>query len=479
MPEAGPGSAKVVRQLPARPAGSVSHARVVVVGGGLAGLVTAYELEKSGIETHVLEATDVWGGRVTTAYYAPDLHAEFGMQEVWATNPLLEVARELHVPIEGEAEPAFSSIILDGRVVPFLQDTPDEYFASFLRPDERQALRDWLGNAERLHHLAKTAGLRDGYVRDLEGISFKTWIDQSGVPPRVAEFLRLTIECELAADWEQFSALIGLLEFEVFFGDGAPNYHVQGGNQRVIDALVGAIRGEKTLGATVTQALRTRGSDGATRVRVQYVKDHVLSSVEGERVVLAVPFVRLHQILTEPPLSEEKWQAIRTLMRGQYTVVHFLVDKQIDSLWGGDGGNPFPVLSRGPLGVIYGINETTPDSQPLQVFSLLVYGMAANAWHMAPREQKVREALAELDRLWPGFSGHVRETHAYSHHPAAIPIWPPGRSPIDEGGDALRAPEMGLWLAGDYTLNAHSEGAVRSGLRVAREIARDLAPSGR
>jgi monoamine oxidase len=194
--------------------------------------------------------------------------------------------------------------------------------------------------------------------------------------------------------------------------------------------------------------------------------------LEAERVVVAVPFAMLHQIAFEPPLSEARWQAIGTLGRGQYTVVHLLIDKQAESLW--SGKDPFPILTDGPLGVIYGEPEDSPSSQPLQVFSLLVYGTHAQAFHMVPRETKVREILQGLDALWPHFSDYVRASYVYTYHPAALPVWPPGRSPLDEPARLLREPELGLYLAGDYTLGAHSSAAVESGLRIADQIANEL-----
>lgn len=458
---------------PARrtPAGPPDHVQVVVVGGGLAGLVTAYELEKAGVSTHVLEASNVWGGRVATVYYGPGLQGEYGMQEVWDGNPLLDVARELHVRIDGAPYAAYSSVQIDGEVYPFIADTMDDYLASMFTTAEKTAFRTWQTRAQRLYEVAEREGVANAEVRALVEPSFEQWIGTQSLPHKVAEFVRLTIECELAADWASFSALIGLLEFRVFFGqEGAGNSHVAGGNLKLIDALVSAIHGGKTLNATVNRIVHAPGE----RVRVQYVQDHVLREIEADRVVVAVPFVRLPGIEFEPPLSDGKWQAVNSLVRGQYVVVHFLMDKQADALWNLDGQSPFPVLTRGPLGVIYGVNETSPPTQPLQVFTLLIYGAPAQAFHMQPRDTKIRDALAELDRLWPGFSSHVHASYVYSYHPSAIPVWPPGRAPIDDLGRGLLAPEGNVYLTGDYTWSGHSEGAVRSAILQASKLVRDL-----
>lgn len=457
------------------PAKAITAPRVVVVGGGIAGLVTAYELEKRGISTHLLEASDVLGGRVQTAYYGDGLHAEYGMQEMWQGNPLLDIARELRVSMDGEPEPPYSSVLIDDRLYPYIQDTTEEYFATFLSPAEQKALGAWLKSAKALRAEAEKEGLRSARVRALQSESFAAWIQKSKLPKKGADWIKLTLECELASTWDSFSALAGILEFGIFFGGDVPNFHVRGGNTRLIRAIAEATLSPKTLSAVVTAVKREKTADGRIAAHVTYVKDNKIQSIDAERVVLAVPFVRLHQIHMDPPLSEDRWRAIQTLGLGQYTVVHFLISKEAAALWMIDGKSPLPVLTDGPLGVIYGVQGESPPEQPLDVFALLVYGMHARLFHMVPREVKVRALLDELDKLWPGFSKHVRASHVYTYHPASLAVWPPGRSPIDEGSELLRQPDFGAYLVGDYTLGSHSDSAARSGLSAAQRIAEELA----
>jgi monoamine oxidase len=456
--------------------------RVVVVGGGVAGLVSAYELAKRGISVQLLEASDSWGGRVATITYGPDTYAEAGLQEMWAGNPLLEVARALSVPLDRKVERPFSSVVLDGKLVPYTQSSADAYFASFLEPGERKALTGWMRATQALRDraLAARAGL-DPDLERVQSLSFADWVATFHLPRRVTDWIRLTLECELAADWTAFSGLSGVLELGFFLGDGVPNYHVRGGSSRLVEALVAAIErngGHTTLSATVTTVDRWTTPDGRVRARVSYLRDHRLESVEAERVILAVPFVRLHQLRLDPPLSADKWQALLTLGRGQYVVVHLLVDRRARDSWLVNGRSPFPVLTDGPLGVVYGVMHESPPAASAEVFSLLIHGAPAAAFHMIPREVKLRELLGALDRLWPGLSTHVRGSEVFTYHPAALPVWPPGRSPLDKPAAALRAPELGLYLAGDYTLGAHSDAAAESGLAAAAQVSAALgAPS--
>jgi hypothetical protein len=138
--------------------------------------------------------------------------------------------------------------------------------------------------------------------------------------------------------------------------------------------------------------------------------------------------------------------------------------------------HPFPVLTQGPLGVIYGVAEPSPPEQPLEVFSLLVHGQAAREFHLAPQEAKRAEVIQGLERLWPGFSQYVRDANIYPYHPAAIPFWPPGRSPFDERAQGLFRSFDGLRLAGDYLISSHSEGAVVAAQKQAAAIAAELRP---
>ncbi|OOO02588.1 MAG: hypothetical protein USCGTAYLOR_01167 [Chromatiales bacterium USCg_Taylor] len=164
--------------------------------------------------------------------------------------------------------------------------------------------------------------------------------------------------------------------------------------------------------------------------------------------MLAVPFTRVHSISLTPELSRAKREAIASLDLGQYVVAHLIVDRTAENLWRVNGETPLPVLSDGTLGVIYGTQSEGEPNAKTDVFSLLVHGPAARRLHMKPHDEAVAEMTAALSKLWPGFKSHVREPYLYSHHPAAVAVWPPGRSPLDAKAQALFEPEDGVYFAG-------------------------------
>jgi monoamine oxidase len=449
--------------------------QVAIVGGGIAGLVTAYELEQSGLSVHVLEMSARLGGRIATAHYGDGLMAEYGMAEIWSKNPLAQIARDLGLALD-DSEGALSSVVLDNKLHVYSQDTAEEYLRSLFSADEYAAWQRWTKLAESLHTQLSSSGLTKA-LAPLNEISFLTWLEEQKLPPRVIAFIRLLLECELGSSAEYFSAVSGLAELRVFLFGGENAQHVQGGNSRVIEALGAKLRGAKTLGARVTAIERSKDARGRLSATVTFIRDDHVQSLTADRVVVAVPWLHLHMIQLEPPLPADAWDALTSIRRGDYSVVHFLVDKQIHTLWGGAENHPFPVLTPGPLGVIYG-TEPTPPGQPLEVFSLLVHGARADAFHLTPHDEKRRELLAELEHMWPGFARFVRSASIYTYHPAAIPYWPQGRSPFDERAQRLFRAFDGLYLAGDYLVSSHSEGAVVAAQRQAKAIALELTGSG-
>src|SRR5262245_22598021 len=109
------------------PPPAARSSQVVVIGGGLGGLVSAYELQKRGISATVLEASDVWGGRVATAYYPGGASAESGLQEIWKGNPLNDIAKELGVAFDEESDEAYSSLVIDGKLIEYGHRSADAF----------------------------------------------------------------------------------------------------------------------------------------------------------------------------------------------------------------------------------------------------------------------------------------------------------------------------------------------------------------
>ena len=454
-----------------RPGFSAEPARVVIVGGGLSGLVAAYELQKQGVTATILEAENRWGGRVVTMHYGEGLKAEYGMHEIWALNPLNDYIKEFNIRMS-EPEQPYSSVVMDGKLYPYVQDTADEYFAAVFTPEEKAQYAAWLKECGTLYDEGEEKGLTPR-LAELQKVSFAQWVETFKLLPKVSEFVRLALECEVATDWTNISAVYGIEQHGIFLHGTQLCYHSQEGNSKIIEAFVERIKGPKILGARVARIVRTKNADGRTEARVYYHKDGRMQSIKAEKVIVTVPYHFLHAIQMEPSLTEAQWQAVDSLTPGRYVVVHFVLDTEANKVLLVNGKNPFPVLTRGPLGVVYGFLELPKPAQKKETFGLLIHGDFARPY-LEPQDKMRERLLAEMDKLWPGFSKYVLETYFYNYHPVATPGWPPGRSPIDTAQDSLRQENVGLFLAGDYIYSSHSEGSVISGRETAKKIAAEL-----
>ncbi|MDQ7826723.1 MAG: NAD(P)/FAD-dependent oxidoreductase [Candidatus Eremiobacteraeota bacterium] len=463
-----------VMLFPCRPSfasPAVSKTDVVIVGGGMAGLVAAYELEQKGISCVILEANDRLGGRVATVDYGDGLLSEIGMHEIWEACPLNDYVKKFNLPYSKSEEP-YSSCILDGKVYPYVQDTFEEYLKTVLNPEEAKAFSDWRSATEKIYDETVAEKLTPA-LEPLQKISFAKWVAGQNLPKKTAEFVRLTLECEIATDWSQVSALYGIMQLRQFLHKTEKCRHIKGGNSKITSAFAAAIKGPKILNARVTRIVRTLMPDNTVEVKVHYLLNNRMECINSKAVVVAVSWNHLHSIQMEPTLSKQQWDSVYSLTAGQYYVVHILLDTKANSLLKYDGKLPFPIISRGRLGVIYGVLEEPPAGQKLEVFTLLIHGDYARTY-LEPLDAMKKEYLAELEKIWPGFSKYVNAVYFYGYHPGATPAWPVGRSPIDAGTKSLHDPSLGLYLAGDYLYSSHVEGSVMAGRKVAAEIAKAL-----
>ena len=102
---AGLGSA----MLPAMPVAMAAGApRIVVVGAGLAGLATAYDLQTAGYDVTVLEQSSRPGGRVKTVrgHFADDAWVDVGGQTVGGYANFLYYSTTFDLEVEQQSVPS-------------------------------------------------------------------------------------------------------------------------------------------------------------------------------------------------------------------------------------------------------------------------------------------------------------------------------------------------------------------------------------
>ncbi len=451
-------------------------ATVLIVGGGLTGLTTAYELGKVGIDSLILEASPRLGGRVQSIRFKDGDTAEAHMEEYFERSPAYQLLKELELPLAEDV--AHSTVRLGGKIYPYRgEGDRDEYLRGIFSEKEIASFLKWNNKTWALYEKLHATHFSDKPLTPelvaLTKISFAKFISKQGLPKKVREWIRVTVEPEMAIEWDKISALDGIDEMRLFLdspeGFGEKNYHVKGGNSKFTDALVAKIGAQHARTNAMVTAIR-QTVDGVT---VRYLQDgYQYREATGKYVVVTVPVSHLSRIQFEPALSDEKKRALATTGYGSYVKVHLGIAPAAAKLWEDDGETVLTLLSDSAAGSIYDatdLQDAPPDRD--RVLTLLLHARFARAMVGLPADEIRQRAGESLDALFPGVEPHIKFAEIFVY-PQAVAYWPLelGRSRFDALSNQLRAPQGRLYIGGDMTENSHSEGAVQAALRISKEL---------
>lgn len=281
-------------------------ASVVVLGGGIAGLTTAYELGKAGYRCTVLEARDrpggrnftVRGGDSTVDLYGHRQTARFSDGQYMNAGPAriaqwmitLDYCRELGVPIE-----VFTNVNADtylynesaGMTAPMRYRAAKAdvfgYVTELLAKASDQGALDQALTAEDRERL--TEFLKDygdlGKTLEYTGSSrrgYSVWPGAAGTPG--------VIESDVPTASEIFASGVGrYFSFEFEFDQAMLMFQPVGGMDRIPHALAQAIGTRKIrTGCAVTQV-----TDKADGVRVTYTQGGRTKVLDADYCVAAMP----------------------------------------------------------------------------------------------------------------------------------------------------------------------------------------------
>ena len=491
---AGAAATTVATILPRR-SFAIGQPRVAVVGGGIAGLSCALRLwEKQRIQAQIYEWDDRAGGRIQTlrSYFAngqtTEQHAEFVSSEHTET---IAMARRFGLGFENTyADP---------------HGTRDTQWFSGARYDQHALDKDWQDFGWKLFHDAVLEAPSATYLRASrkarawDNMSAAEWIERyvpGGAGGRFGKLCYADVISEYGGPPENQSALnlVYLLGYDDSADDGYQpqghpvlagsdeKWHIQGGNDQLIDGLVSRLPdGTINFGRQLTAL--AENSDGSFTLSFASGPE-----VVADHVVLTLPFTTLRDVdLSGVTLSALKQQAIAGLMLGNNVKIQIqvagrpwtkdgftgdvLTDAAVDGSW--DGTSYQANGKRAPTEILIAVPGGADGAALASKYALSqVQGPAP-----APL---IADTLAQLEPIFPGV------TRAWSKGPqlawfndgnidmrlkGAWSQYNVGQYTSFGGIEGVR--EGNIHFAGEHTSFAFQgfiEGAVRSGLRAAREI---------
>lgn len=290
--------------------------RVIVLGAGIAGLVTAYELERAGFEVTVLEARDRVGGRnwtlrsgdkvemvgeaTQTVAFSKGIYMNAGPARIPSHHEgLLAYCRKLGVALEVEINSSRSASIWsprsnDGRPVQLRQGVNDTrgYVAELLAKamnkgaldadltlEDRQKLLPFLRYYGDLDETMTFRGTtRSGYTTT-PGAADQIGVHRPPLPFR-----------ELLANER-----LGMTLFEDQIDMQATMFQPVGGMDRIPKAFEKAIKSPILRGAEVSKITTV----GGVRVVYRHLKSGEDRQIVGDHVVITLPLALLAGIDTD------------------------------------------------------------------------------------------------------------------------------------------------------------------------------------
>lgn len=256
---------------------------LVVIGGGPAGIGTAYRLRDAGLSVKVLEAADAVGGR-TRSVSLPGGMANTGAQFVYRGTPSEELVAELGLETV-EFRPTTYGISVDGRtsVGESNREVVDGLGWS---GTDRDALLRFLDEAVDEYRATTSGG---AFTAKAEQLADQTVADRlRSLPPRVAKIIETAVRGGAVGDPEDISAQYALRYFASYPAQEQENRLL------VLDGMQALVLEMAASLAPGTVELATR----VTGVRTDPDQDHYVVAARGprgEETYLA------HQVLVAVP----------------------------------------------------------------------------------------------------------------------------------------------------------------------------------
>lgn len=454
-------------------------ADVVVVGAGLAGLTAARDLRARGFSVRLLEASERAGGRVRGAAIGDGEMIEVGGQWLGPTQDnLFALVDELGL--------SRYKIYLDGLHTFYRHGKVSRYNAAEgpIPPITEDALAEIHKVIEQLQELAKDvdpgAPWTHPQAAEWDAISFKEWTFGVATTADARMLVDYVVRATQAGELDEVSLLHmvryvaaagndttpGSLLRVVVTKDGASQYRVEGGSQRVPELLAEELKDVLSLSTPVT---RISQDDSGVTVETES------SVISAKHVIVACSPVAASHIEYSPALPRERAQLASSVSNGAQIKVNVVYERPF---WR-DAGLTGYVCSDS--GVVRNAWDNTPASGGPGVIVAFVKADQARDLQDESDEEIGRQVVDCLRTYYGEEAANPRQIVLRRWHKQEYIYGCPGslsgNGVITTLGPALRAPVGRVHWAGTETSTywqGFMEGAVASGHRAAGEVEAEL-----
>jgi monoamine oxidase len=440
---------------------------VVVLGAGVAGLNTAWLLEREGLKVCVLEGRSRVGGRVHTLLDQPGV-PEMGFNAMGAGYGRgIDAARRAGVELYDVAARFRKSytqeLVLDGRILTRAQwaKSPDNPF-----PESQKTLMPWEIAGKLLHDrnpLTDWSQWTNPKNAALD-ISLHDFLRAQGLSDPA---IHLAVDTSPYYGTSSYDLSALMSEFadgwtKTQVGVAPASYAVRGGNELLPRAMARLLKGDVLLNREVIGI-----ASDATGVTVTCATG---DTFRAKRVVCALPFSTLRRVKIEPGLTGPQARAVQSLPYQSIANIFLTVrspfwevDKLSPSMW-----------TNGVAGAVIAQRFGETDDE---VTGLLVEarGELANSWDRLGPDKATQRVIDAIETARPAAKGQLvgAAYFSWASEPFNAGDWAyfaPGQ--ITAFANEMSLPAGRVHFCGEHTAVANRglEGAFESSERVAVEV---------
>ncbi len=445
--------------------------RVIVLGAGLAGLSSAYQLTRAGHDVTILEARTRAGGRVHTLRepFADGLHAEAGAMFIPESHDLvMRYVRLLGLQFTAVADERRVPVYyLEGRRINPAGmrggDWPLE-----LSPEEKRLGLDgmtekYVISALKEFREASSPGWPPEALKKYDRMTYAEFLRSRGASTDAVRLLRLN-DADLTGDGvDHVSALMVLREAALNLNSGRL-FTINGGTDLLPKALAARLAAKILYGSEVTSV-----EQDEREARVIYLRAGTPERVVADYVVCALPFSVLERIAVSPQFSEGKRRAIHEL---PYTSAARVYLQSRREFWTSEG---LGVSAYTDLPVMAIINSTLNQAGARGVIETYTAGAQARRVTAMKEAERIQFTLSQVEKVYPAirknFEGGASVCWDKDEWARGAYSWfKPGQ--MTELLPHIARPEGRIHFAGEHASAwpGWMQGAFQSGHRAAREI---------
>lgn len=445
--------------------------KVIVIGAGLAGLSSAYELAQAGHEVTVLEARARSGGRVWTLRdsFPEGLYAEAGATNVFDNHEwTMKYVKELGVALDPMESTGGASIFhIRGKRIVIKPGGAVEWPIE-LKPEEKGLGRGALW-AKYVAPVVKeldnpeAADWPPARLKLYDGMSFAEFLRRQGASPGAVEILKLGLADQLGEGADAVSAL-NLLREAAPRAVMKQSFSIRGGSDSLPRAFAARLGDRILYGSPVVKI-----EFDARGVRVICSRAGSRQTFAADYLICAIPFAVLARVEVSPGFSPQKREAIAQLGNTSVTRVFLQTRKRfwLDEGLSGAATTDLPIMTA------YDKAHYLPGKRGL--LEAYVAGGRARRLAAMTSGERVDFTVGQMEQILPAIREHYEGGASVCWDEdewarGAYAWFKPGQ--MESLLPHIARPEGRVHFAGDHTSPwpGWMNGALQSGARAAREV---------